>query len=343
MESAIPKHLTSKRTQSKSVNDDYQPPYPATVVRYSADIKNVVMAYFGVQYPKSLEESVRLDIIKNVSNRLSSDLGAEHWDIATYEDEMESVNLIFIAYWTDPEVYQKWSRSHAFDWLDNPFDNPSIGTFIEELIPSVHRFETLYSSASSEGVGSLSDKRSDEIQEHAYWGAMRDRIPLSQTDPLTSDGSLMTIKIGEISTVIPQQNLCLIRSGQDWSSTDSEQRAMYLNDVEPVLQKGMDFLQHEGQTIDCYANRFMRVLDRNGNITDKSFGMSWWKNVAALEKWSKSHPTHVAIFGAAMKYLNKYTSQAQLKLYHEVTVADKTEQRFEYYNCHSKTGLLNRS
>ena len=51
--------------------------------------------------------------------------------------------------------------------------------------------------------------------------------------------------------------------------------------------------------------------------------MSWWKSLAALERWSESHPTHVRIFGAAMQYLSKLGPAAKLRLYHEVTVAPR--------------------
>ena len=69
--------------------------------------------------------------------------------------------------------------------------------------------------------------------------------------------------------------------------------------------------------------------------------MSWWKSLAALERWAESHPTHVAIFGAAMKYLSTLgPGGASCKLYHEVTVARADEQFFEYLNCHDRTGML---
>jgi aldoxime dehydratase len=84
----------------------------------------------------------------------------------------------------------------------------------------------------------------------------------------------------------------------------------------------------------------MRVIDAGGAPVDKSFGMSWWKSLAALERWSESHPTHLAIFGAAMKYLSALGPAAKLKLYHEVTVAAADEQFFEYLNCHDRTGML---
>ena len=37
---------------------------------------------------------------------------------------------------------------------------------------------------------------------------------------------------------------------------------MYLDDVEPVLREGMDFLRDDGRSIGCFANRYMTVLDR---------------------------------------------------------------------------------
>ena len=141
---------------------------------------------------------------------------------------------------------------------------------------------------------------------------------------------------------MPHDNICLIRSGQDWSDTDGEERQMYLGDVEPVLRAGMDFLRDDGLAIGCYANRYMRVVDADGRDTDKSFGMSWWDDIASLERWAESHPTHVAIFGAAMKYLMKLGPAAKLKLYHEVSVAAADEQFFEYLNCHDGTGMLAR-
>ena len=58
------------------------------------------------------------------------------------------------------------------------------------LRPSVERYETLFSSLGRpEGVAVLADGMSDEVQEHAYWGGMRDRIPLSQTNEMAPAGA----------------------------------------------------------------------------------------------------------------------------------------------------------
>jgi aldoxime dehydratase len=74
--------------------------------------------------------------------------------------------------------------------------------------------------------------------------------------------------------------------------------------------------------------------------SEKTFGMSWWKSLAALEHWAQSHPTHLAIFGTAMKYLHAMGADAKLRLYHEVSIASAAQQVFEYFNCHPKTGML---
>ena len=170
---------------------------------------------------------------------------------------------------------------------------------------------------------------------------MRDRIANSQTSEMAPAGSPGVVRDGDRVRVKPHDNICLIRSGQDWSDTAAAERKMYLDDVEPVLREGMDFLRDQGRSIGCFANRYMKVLDRDGAPTEKSYGMSWWKSLAALERWAESHPTHVRIFGAAMKYLSSLGPAARLRLYHEVTVVRAADQFFEYRGCHERTGMLN--
>ena len=165
------------------------------------------------------------------------------------------------------------------------------------LSPSVTTYETLFSSLGRpEGVAMLADGMSGEVMEHAYWGGMRDRIPLSQTSEMAPAGSPAVVRDGARLRVKPHENICLIRSGQDWSDTESSERKMYLDDVEPVLRAGMDFLRDEGLSIGCFANRYMTVLDRAGQPTEKSLRHELVESLAALERWAESHPTHVEYF-----------------------------------------------
>ena len=340
MESAIPSHLQVTRTRHRRVPEDYQPPYPAFVARHDAAVKQVVMAYFGVQH-EGVAPPAFAAALASIAERFAVPNGPRHWDRATYIDEAGYPTTVSVAYWDDKDAFNAWFPEARNGWTGGEAEFSGIGTFIEVLSPEMDHYETLFSSLGRpEGVAVLAEGLSGDIMEHAYWGGMRDRIPASQSDALSPSGAPSQVRDGASVRVTPQENICLIRSGQDWTDTDTSERQMYLQDVEPVLRAGMDFLRDDGVAIGCFANRYMTIIDRDGKPTEKTYGMSWWKSLAALERWSESHPTHVRIFGAAMQYLSQLGPAAKLRLYHEVTVAKAADQFFEYRNCHGKTGML---
>jgi aldoxime dehydratase len=323
VESAIPTHLRAERTRTRRIPDDYAPPYPSFVARSSTSVKQVVMAYFGVQGPARPATFPGPD-------------GPGHVDRARLDDSDE----IAIAYWDDPAVFDRWFAAHREEWLGDGVREPGVGRWLEVIRPTVEGHETLFSSTGRpEGVAVLADGLSGPVREHAYWGGMRDRIPRSQTDAMAPAGALSVEREGGRVRVRPHDGITLIRSGQDWGDTDGSERELYLRDVEPVLRAGMDFLRDEGRPIGCYSNRYVTVV-RDGEPVDRTFGLSWWRSLDALERWSESHPTHVAIFGAAMKYLTTMGPAARVRLYHEVSVATAGEQYFEYVDCRPGTGLL---
>jgi aldoxime dehydratase len=340
MESAIPKHLQVARSRHRRVPDDYQPPYPSFVARHKPEIGRVVMAYFGVQHRSASSESATAALAQ-LADRFAGSNGPSHWDRAQYIDQAGFTNVVSVAYWDDVQRFDAWFTPAREDWTGESRAGSGAGFFIEVLRPPIDRYETLFSSLGRpEGIAALAEGMSGEVQEHAYWGGMRDRIPLSQTNAMDPGGAPSFTRDGSRIRVVAHDNLCLIRSGQDWSDTEESERKMYLDDVEPVLREGMDFLRDEGLGIGCYANRYMHVLSPDGSASEKSYGQSWWKSLAALERWAESHPTHVGIFGAAMRYLSKLGPAAKLRLYHEVTVATAGEQFFEYLDCHPRTGML---
>ena len=338
METAIPSHLITARSRHRRVPDDYRPPYPSFVARHKPAVSQVVMAYFGLQY-RGDAPSVAARSLAEIAARFAGADGPSHWDRAHDVDQAGFSNIVSVAYWDDVGRFDRWFAPAREAWTGERGEG--IGRFIEVLRPGVARYETLFSSLGRpEGVAVIAEGMSGEVQEHAYWGGMRDRIPLSQTDAMSASGAPKADGGNGHVRIVPHENLCLIRSGQDWSDTEASERKMYLDDVEPVLREGMDFLRDEGTPIGCYGNRYMRVLDADGRPVEKSYGQSWWRSLAALERWAESHPTHVRIFGAAMKYLSTLGPSAKLRLYHEVTVAAADEQFFEYQDCHPRTGML---
>lgn len=182
---------------------------------------------------------------------------------------------------------------------------------------------------------------SEPIIEHGYWGSMRDRLPLSQTDTMDPVGELAVAQgspaLGGRVIITGHDNLALIRSGEDWSRTKGEERDTWFKQIQPVLLEGMNYLRDEGLEVGCYSNRYVYHMDRQGNLEERGFGYSLWRSLANLEHWAESHPTHLSIFVTFMKLAKNFQD---LTLYHEVSVFDASNQHFEYINCHPKTGVM---
>lgn len=334
MESAIPAHLTVQRTRPSRVPEDFRPAYPSFVARAPESTAQVVMAYLGAQLPPGAEPG---GVPAALAQALAGPDGPAHHDLATQVRREGPTDVVTVAYWDDPAAFDRWFARHREPWLT---DRDGGGRWVEVIRPRAEEFETIFGARSRpEGVAVLAECFSDQIREHAYWGGMRDRIPASQTDPLHDPGGLVVERDGDRVRVRPRGSICLIRSGQDWTDTAADERETYLEDIEPNLRAGMDFLEHDGAGIGCFANRYLTVLDDDGGPTERSYGLSWWRTLAELERWSESHPTHLAIFSSFGKMVAARGS-TNLRLYHEVSVVGPDEQWFEYAGCHERTGLL---
>lgn len=343
MDSAIPKHLRQLRQCPRSTPAGYQPPFPAWSSRFTPLTGQVVMAYFGVQ----ARHALGVFDLAPITERFTAVNGPAHWDAARCVDTEGFYNCMAIAYWDDVGAFEAWKVGSGFSawWQHVDRERGPLGWFMEVVCPTAERFETLFSSVGvPEGIGHLATHLSEPIEEHGYWGSARDRLPIAQVDGLLPGAPVFTGSgAGARQRRAGRDNLCLIRSGQDWSDTCDQERGLYLNDVRPVLEAGMQFLRDEGAGIGCLSCRFMQVLDSaSGEPLEKTFGLACFDSLANLEGWAKTHPTHVAIFGGFMNYVQTLHFQVQLRLYHEVAVIPASAQFFEYVNCHPGSGLLSR-
>lgn len=346
MESAIPKHLEQKRTCPRNLVDStYLPPFPAWTTRFETDAKQFTVAYFAIQSTAEIEYSEHHIFTQYFEGQDQP----QYWIPSTFVDAQNYHHLVITAYWSEVKPFDRWCTQSGFQiwWRDDKRENEQYGYFLEIYYPKITEFETIFSNPKTpEGIAHLAQSMSDEMQEHAYYGSMRDRLPLAQTKNLRGeDGNFSVLGIsnhGQRITLKGKENLSLIRSGQDWEGTEGKERDLYLNDVEPILRQGMDFLANEGLAEGCFNCRYMTVLDANtGKPLNKTFGLAYFRDLEHLERWAKSHPTHVQIFGSFMKYVQEMNFQVNLKLFHEVLSIPSQSQYFEYILCHNKTGLLN--
>ncbi len=204
---------------------------------------------------------------------------------------------VFLGCWTDPESYRRWAqRSEA---LNRP------GVLGETAFIPGERWETIHSTPKEmPGVRNLLKVERTDI--HEYWGAARDRMPASAEDDLAA----------EPGEPLPG-NLCLIRSGQIWEHCEEAERALYFADVEPHLTAGIDFLAEHPET-GCISSRFLREQTIDGEDLESTSFVGWFTDLKSLEDWSKSHPTHLAIFHSFLAMVGELGAEVKLRLWHEV-------------------------
>lgn len=262
-----------------------------------------------------------------------------------------------MAYWPSSTAFKTWKVESGFEswWQSKDREADGHGWFLEVFLPSMNRFETVFSNNEiPEGASNMREKISGEIGEHGYWGSSRDRLPAAQYDQLEGEGPGEAVQVSSVDSAesdtktkrvrVPgKKNLCVIRSGQNWSATLPAERKLYLETMHPVLVKGMEFLRDEGKSIGCYANNLWDIVDPStyeANL-EKTFGFGFFDDLSSLERWSKSHQTHIDIFGGFLMYAKKLNNVLSLQLYHEIYVLEKEQQFFEYVGCHDETGMLN--
>ncbi|KAJ0160246.1 Phenylacetaldoxime dehydratase [Colletotrichum tanaceti] len=373
LESAIPEWLQTDRTVPAKMPPNFSPPFELYTSRFPKHIKDVVMAVIGAQYHPSAEvnDGRALATIFAFVTADAVDPGsrpASH-EVAAVTDNRGFHNVAVLAYWPSTPSYDSWRAKSGFDewWagLGPGEENPRNGWFLEVFLPTADRFETVFSTAAPEGAAHMGESLSGPIREHVYWGSMRDRLPISQTDELL--GGEETKKILNTASsngdtgprqrvrVPGRKNLAVIRSGQDWSAAPPEERRLYLDSMQPPLVKGMEYLRDHGDEVGCFSCRFMEIVDGpapamgadaeavdagSGGGTDRTFGLAYFDNLASLESWSRGHRTHLAIFGEFARYAKRLGNRMGLRLFHEVLVLEAEQQVFEYVGCHQGTGML---
>lgn len=315
------------------------------------------MAVLGAQYASTADNDGAA--ISRLSGFLKSDVSAcpSFWELTSVTDSTGHYNIAAIAYWSSKASYTQWAVDSGFQewWEGLDPENERHGWFQELFFPPIERFETVFSDNNvPEGAANMRESVSGPMKEHVYWGSMRDRLPISQTDDLVGEpGHFPSKLVGNERKpagdgprrrirVPGKHNLTVIRSGQDWSNTYPEERKLYVDTMHPVLIKGMNFLRDHGGEVGCYSCRFMDAIDPVSYQADKdrTFGLAYFDDLSSLEGWSKHHKTHLDIFGGFLQYAKRLDNNISLRLFHEVLVLTPEQQWFEYIGCHEKSGML---
>lgn len=324
--------------------DNWEPPVDAWQSRFAESVREIVFGYFAVQR----EAAGAITAFEAWWARASTMQPAPGYQTrATYRDASDLDNDVFIAYWPSSAAFEAWwAHSDVSGWWgeEKPLSEP-FGLWREVYTVPVDHFETLHSSQTLHGVANIANTLGEPVKEHAYWGGMRDRVAASSqrsfAAPITQLGEadLKETRGKRVGVRVPD-NVCLIRSGQDLALSSGRERETYQDVVRPHLTAGMAFLRDNPKETNCLSCRLMDETTLDGAPKQQTFGLAAFLSMADLEDWSKSHPTHLAIFGSFFQMMDQHGGTLDLKLWHEVLVTDGRKTIADYVNCHPRTGFL---
>jgi aldoxime dehydratase len=333
------------------IYDSPKPPgHIPAIQRYSARTASTApkaALFVGVQANSvdAIDDSGFRQWIYNVAR---PENGVESADFAGFTDAQGYPNHFAALYWTDVDGFKTWSRSDEVrSWWDRPdASNGAVGYWWEPVIVPNDRWETIAFREYVRGISACPKFTLEPINESGYWGAARDRIPLSPFDrmgpsierldgarkPPASEGARIFVK--------PPKNLAVIRSGVSWEKCGPQQLKDFQTALRPKLDAGMEYLRQHPVETGCCSLRQVTCLEWDGSELKEAYSLGHFLSFGHLERWARDHPTHHAIYARAMADRKKHGEKLELRTYHEVYVLDDNNPPFEYVNCHPATGIL---
>lgn len=314
----------------------------ATTPAFSSllETDTIVYAQLGVQHPADRGAAART--LAALDHALAGPHGPVAVDRAVHVDPLGHHDEIAMAYWPEPDAYAAWAAETAAGvFAEVP--TGEVGVWREVLTIPRTRIQTIHSSdRRGQGVTHFAPVHPTDV--HEYEGAARDRIPAARHDALapTISGLCRADRPsrGERVAVRAPDNVCFIRSGQDWSQCGDGERGAYLDEVAPALRRGTDYLRDAGPQAGCISGRFAQELGADGRPVEKTCFLGFFVSLEHLERWSWSHETHDAIFASFMRHVAAHGGAIDLALWGEVSVLTSDAVELEYLNCHPHTGFL---
>lgn len=324
--------------------------FEPVVQRWSAAFPNrcrtLCVAFQGIQ-GESPEAVYGSGFFPWIEAALAGPDGSTMSDHAWFVDPNGLYTHIVAAYWVDEARRDRFLASPLVrDWWEDAarLTEPT-GYFRESLTVPLERQETLYWQDYAGGLSASPDIGIYPTPWCGYYGAMRDRIPLAAADTLESPlEELIPVERetrGRRWRLTAPHNFAVIRSAAFWGRCDPGQAEDYMRDLRAPLLRGMDFLKENPEATGCASLRFQQTCDAAGVPVLETHALGYFLSLRHMEHWAEHHPTHEAIFKAAIARYRKYGKANQLRTWHEVFILPETEaQAFEYLNCAPGTGLL---
>lgn len=325
------------------------PRAPRWILGFERPVSLLTSEYIGLQV-KSLEEAeVRefLRLIKDSVHPANADGPLAH-ELLMHRDSEDLISVVFLGYWLESSSHARWWKSSPLGLWFKALDAGTIrfGAWHETIQVPMERFETVYSDPGRPfGLARCDGTLRIETTVNGYFGAARDRFPVSAIDSLDAEdpapfASIQHYTFAKRLRVETGLNAVAIRSGQYWQEADTEQLNDYEVALRPKLMAGMNYLSSHAEEVNVQSLRVMTSLDPE-TLTPlrETSVLGYFSRLDSLENWAAHHATHASIYEHAIEKKRQYGDSRSVVTWHEV-FALLPSMSYEYVNCHPNTGLL---
>lgn len=339
-------HVEYERTIAPRRPEGHAPAAPRYALRWKDPVSAIISDYFAVQQT-ALTWKEEKTFFERAQTSFDTKDGPDSYEIMRTLDEAGETNAVIVGYWCDPVKHARFCLNASLvKWFNDDMRlSEPFGVWRETISVPYDRHETIYSEDWYRiGIGRTAKSTIVPITTNGFFGAARDRIPLSAIDVLDSPYSdppprsvTNATKGKRIRVGIPV-NMVTLRSGQYWAHAQQEQLDDYTQNMRPRLMTGMNYLLDNKETTGTLALRVLTNLDDDGSERQETSVVAHFISLQHLEEWAASHKTHLDIYRHAIAMNRKYKKEREFVSWHELFVSQSAS--FEYVNCHPASGLL---
>jgi aldoxime dehydratase len=263
-------HPIYERVISARRPPNFTPPSVRYSLRWRRPVPELVADWFGIQGPE-LGSPASRDFVERIRTALSGDFSPDAIEIMVCpRDEAGRPVTIVVAYWTSTSAQANWSVGGDWaQWWESPDRlHDGVGYWRETLVCPYDRLETIYSQNTYRiGFGRTPGSEIVKITDNGYFGAARDRLPISAVDEVKFPLGVAVRYDDSIDPrgrrvlVFTPLNTLVMRSGQFWHNSELEQAQDYESSLRPKLDRGMDYLAAHPDTGCIYLRQMINVED----------------------------------------------------------------------------------
>ena len=225
-------HIEYPRVIAARKPAGHAPAAPRYTLRWDEPVGALVSEYRAIQ-GKDLSQARQSHFLELIRRGFAESHGPSAYEIMNFRDEAGYTNGVAVGYWADATSHARWSLGSDFSaWFasDDRLAETECGYWRETILVPYDRHETIYSAPGYRiGLSRIPGSVIVPMTTNGYFGAARDRIPLSAIDRLESPlkdsppRASRVASLGRRLRATTPHNLCALRSGQFWEGAGPEQ------------------------------------------------------------------------------------------------------------------------